>query len=312
MVMDKLVRWLRLDPLRDQRRGRLARWVGRGLARFTYAVHVEPTWLELNRLDIPIRDLPPAFDGFRIVQMTDFHGGGAVTPAYLHEAVTLALAEAGDLIVLTGDFIHKGFRHVDEVAEVLGRLQSPQGVFAVLGNHDYSVRNALGLRRHKHLHRAVQDALAAQGIRVLHNENLVLDRDGQQLALAGVADLWSRCCDPEGALGGLSPHLPRVVLAHNPCTIERLQGHRCDLMLSGHTHGGQVMLPGIGRLALGPKGRRFAAGLYRHGASHLYVNKGVGFGLRLRYRVRPEIAVLTLRPAPSEQSTAGANNGPVP
>ena len=88
--------------------------------------------------------------------------------------------------------------------------------------------------------------------------------------------------------------MPRIVLAHNPWTIEHLSDHRCDLMLSGHTHGGQVKLPCLGRVTLGPKGRRFAAGLYRVRDSWLYVNKGVGFGFRVRYGVRPEVAVLTL------------------
>jgi hypothetical protein len=87
---------------------------------------------------------------------------------------------------------------------------------------------------------------------------------------------------------------PRILLAHNPLTVEKLGGQRCDLMLSGHTHGGQVMVPGLGRLALGPGGRRFSAGLYRVGHTWLYVNKGIGFGLPIRYRVRPEVAVFSL------------------
>jgi predicted MPP superfamily phosphohydrolase len=86
------------------------------------------------------------------------------------------------------------------------------------------------------------------------------------------------------------------VLAHNPFTVEHLRGRRCDLMLSGHTHGGQVKLPLVGTLALGPKGRRFAAGFYQVDQALLYVNKGIGFGLRLRYGVRPEVAVFDLTP----------------
>ena len=93
---------------------------------------------------------------------------------------------------------------------------------------------------------------------------------------------------------GLDPARPRVVLAHNPQTVERLNGHRCDLMLSGHTHGGQVDWPGLGRVTLGKKARRFAAGLYRFEGTHLYVNKGVGFGFKFRFNVRPEVAVLRL------------------
>ena len=92
------------------------------------------------------------------------------------------------------------------------------------------------------------------------------------------------------------PSVPRVVLAHNPRTVEHLNGRRCDLMLSGHTHGGQVHVPGLGRPTLGRNAKRFAAGLYRYRDTYLYVNKGVGFGFRFRYGVRPEVAVLRLQP----------------
>ena len=161
---------------------------------------------------------------------------------------------------------------------MLGRLKAPHGVYAVLGNHDFSVRNSLGFRRYPHLHRAVAESLRAQGIRVLKNEAVKLTRGDGALHLAGVDDLWSRVCDLRRAFAGLSPSVPRVVLAHNPLTVEHLADERCDLMLSGHTHGGQINLPGLGRITLGRKGRRYAAGLYRCGATYLYVNKGVGFG----------------------------------
>src|SRR5262249_50705897 len=155
--------------------------------------------------DVPVPGLPGAFAGLRLVQLSDFHCSRNVTPAYLGEAVDLAQAQNGDVVVLTGDFVHKGFKYVQRVAAVLGRLSAPHGVYAVLGNHDFSVRNALGMRRYRHLHRAVTDALMAQGIRVLHNEAVALTRGGARLHLAGVEDLWSRVCDVERALAGLSP-----------------------------------------------------------------------------------------------------------
>ncbi len=295
-MLNHLVGWLRRGPQAGHNGGRLARLLGRGWARLTYARRVEPTWLELNRHDVPVRGLAEPFAGLRIVQLSDFHCSRHVTADYLNEAVDLAQAQAGDVIVLTGDFIHKGFRYVERVARVLGRLHAPHGVYAVLGNHDFSVRNALGIRRYPRLHCAVSDALRAQGIQVLQNQTVELTREGHALHLTGVEDLWSRVCDLERAFAGLSPSVPRVVLAHNPWTVEHLAEHRCDLMLSGHTHGGQINLPGLGRITLGRKGRRYAAGMYRCGGTYLYVNKGVGFGFRVRYGVRPEVAVLTLRP----------------
>ncbi len=289
--------WLRAHGRSHLSRRRWAHWLGRNWARFSYGYRVEPTWLELNRVDIPVAGLPPSFAGFRIVQLSDLHCSRLVTPQYLAEAVALAQSQNADVAVLTGDFVHKGYRHVERVAEVLGGLTAPQGVFAVLGNHDFSVRNALGIRRYRHLHRAVGDALAARGIRVLRNETIPLTRGADRLYLAGVEDLWSRVCDLDRTLEGLGDETPRVVLAHNPRTVELLAGRRCDLMLSGHTHGGQVDWPGIGRPVLGKRARRFAAGLYRFNGTYLYVNKGVGFGFRFRFGVRPEVAVLTLRPA---------------
>jgi predicted MPP superfamily phosphohydrolase len=287
---------LRPHPLR--RRRAWTRWVGRNWARVSYGRTIEPTWLELTRHEIAIADLPADFQGLRIVHLSDFHGGPGVPLAYLQEAVELANHQAPDLIALTGDFIHKGYRYVDRVAEIVGRLTAPLGVFAVLGNHDFSVRNALGIRRHRALHQAVEQALQQRGIEVLRNRSLRLERNGSCLHLVGVDDLWCRGCDLSTAFADLAVNAPCVLLAHNPITVEHIADRRCDLVLSGHTHGGQINWPGVGRFLLGPKGRRYAAGLYRYQDSHLYVNRGIGYGFRFRFQVRPEIAVLHLHRAP--------------
>jgi predicted MPP superfamily phosphohydrolase len=289
--------WLRMHNRSRPVRRHWARWIGRNWARVSYGYRVEPTWLELNHLEVPVQGLPAEFTGFRIAQLTDFHCSRKVTPSYLNEAIALAGAQNPDLVVLTGDFIHHGFKYVERIAEVVGELRAPFGVYAVLGNHDFSVRNALGIRRFRHLHQVVADALAARGVRVLRNETVRLDRGFAALYLTGVDDLWSRFCNVRCALEGLNPAVPRVVLAHNPQTIEQLDGERCDLMLSGHTHGGQINWPGVGRPVLSKRARRFAAGLYRYNGTYLYVNKGIGFGFRFRFGVRPEVAIATLRPA---------------
>jgi predicted MPP superfamily phosphohydrolase len=296
-MLKHLVGWLRTEAHPERGRGRWARWIGRSWARLTYATRVEPHWLELTHHDVRIHGLAPSFAGLRVVQMSDFHCSRHVTPDYLNEAIDLAHAQLPDLAVLTGDFVHKGFKYIERMARVLGKLKAPHGVFAVLGNHDFSVRNALGFRRHRDLNVVIADALTGHGIRVLRNETVRLERGADLLHLTGVDDLWSRVCDLDRAFAGVCPSIPRVVLAHNPCTVDRLAQHRCDLMLSGHTHGGQINLPGLGRITLGPNGRRYAAGMYRRGDTQLYVNKGVGFGFRVRYGVRPEVALFTLHPA---------------
>lgn len=272
-----------------------ARWLGRNWARLSYGRRVEPTWLESNQISLPVRDLPAALCGLKVAHLTDFHGGEHLPKEYLAEVVERTLEHRPDLIALTGDFVHKGYQHVEDVARELAPLRAPLGVYAVLGNHDFSVRNALGWRRHRGLHKAVADALEQQGVRVLRNESAVLQRAGAAFQVAGIDDLWSGECNPAAALKGLCPASPRLVLAHNPLTVEQLGGERCDLMLSGHTHGGQVNWPGVGRLFIGKKARRLPAGLCHHGRTPVYVNKGVGYGWRFRFGVRPEVAVFTLR-----------------
>jgi len=294
-MLHHFVGWLRAEARIGRSERRWAKWLGRNWARVSYAYRVEPTWLELNEREVSVRDLPGAFTGFRIAQLSDFHASRQVTLQYLSEAIALAQAQRPDLIVLTGDFIHRGYKYVAPVADALAGLEAPYGVFAVLGNHDFSVRNALGFRRYRHLHRAVAGALQERGIRVLRNEAVALHKEGATLHLVGLEDLWSRDCDLEQAFARLAPQIPAIVLAHNPRTVEILNGKRCDLMLSGHTHGGQIHLPRLGRPMLSRRARRLAAGLYLHHDTRIYVNKGVGFGFRFRFGVRPEVAILVLQ-----------------
>jgi len=277
---------------------RVARFVGRTWARVGYARHVEPTWLEINRIGMPVRGLSPAFQGLKIAHLTDFHYGKHIPSGYIEGALERAQAEEPDVIALTGDFIDRGPRHVEQAARLFRNLRAPLGVFAVLGNHDFSVHNARGVRRHPELHRTIADALSSAGVTVLRNQAVRLNRDGSGLVLAGIDDLWSRECDPCTAFLDQCPHTPRVVLAHNPQSVEQFKDHRADLVLSGHTHGGQIDLPVLGRVLLNKKAKRWAAGLYPHNGGHLYVNKGVGFGWRFRFGVRPEVAVFTLTADP--------------
>jgi predicted MPP superfamily phosphohydrolase len=232
----------------------------------------------------------------KVAHLTDFHCGRQIPTGYLEDAIERTAAERPDVIALTGDFIDRGREHIVRAARLFRNLKAQLGVFAVLGNHDFAVHNARGVRRFPDQHRAVADALRAEGVRVLRNEAVRFERPDGGLIVAGVDDLWSRESDPSAALAAHCPDTPRVVLAHNPQSVEGFGTHRFDLVLSGHTHGGQVDWPGLGRVLLGKRAKRWAAGLYAHGNGHVYVNKGVGFGWRFRFGVRPELAVFTLRP----------------
>lgn len=275
----------------------LARIIGRGLARLSYSYFVEPVWLQTNRVDLPFPAIDPAIRDLKIVQLSDFHLGAQVPASHVRQAVELARRQGADLIALTGDFIHSGFRHIEAIASLLGRLEAPLGLYAVLGNHDYNVRNLMKLRFRSatRLPAMITEALESVGIRVLDNEHVTLERHGRRFAVAGVGDQWSGRADLPKALDAIPPDMPRIVLAHNPVSLEKAGSRRCDLVLSGHTHGGQIMMPGRGSPMLSKRMRNVASGLYRHATGYLYVNKGVGYTVRLRYNARPEIAVLTFR-----------------
>src|SRR5262249_19177333 len=147
------------------------------------------------------------------------------------------------------------------------------------------------------LHQTVADALEAEGVTVLRNQSVRVERGGASLLVAGVDDLWSGEANPLAALGGECPDTPRVVLAHHPQTARHLTRARADVIRGGHPQGGRGAGPGLGRLLLGKKARRWAAGLYPLDGGHLYVNTGVGFGWRFRFGCRPELAILTLNSA---------------
>ncbi|MBY0458360.1 MAG: metallophosphoesterase, partial [Gemmataceae bacterium] len=186
---------LTLGPL-----ARAARFLGRNWARVGYAYHVEPTWLAVTRLTLPVRDLPPALAGLTVAHLSDFHCGRHIPAGYLEGAVERAAAARPDLVALTGDFVDRGPEHVGRAARLFRHLRAPLGVFAVLGNHDFAVHTARGSRRHPDLDRRVAGALEAEGVTVLRNRGVEVGRGGR-LVVAGVDDLWSGAADPCAALG---------------------------------------------------------------------------------------------------------------
>jgi predicted MPP superfamily phosphohydrolase len=278
-----------------QRRPLITRWFGRHWARFSYARFVEPFWLEHNSHDLRILGLDPRLDGLRVLHLTDFHACRRVPTSHLRQAIDRGRQVGCDIVALTGDFVHAGFHYVDTIAQLVGQIQAPMGVYAVLGNHDYSVRIYGGRPTYPRLPAAVEAALASVGVKVLKNEHQILHYGGAPIAVAGVCDLWSGQADLPRALQDVDPNTPRIVLAHNPRTIDQASQQRCDLVLSGHTHGGQVEIEKFAPRFWVRFKSRLHAGLYHHDTGYLYVNKGIGYTVRFRFQVRPEIAVFTLR-----------------
>lgn len=252
-----------------------------------YSLLVEPFWLELTRPRIHVRGLPPALEGFRIALLTDMHAG-AGTPLWLiRRACRMAMREQPDLIALTGDFAADDAPDFGESIGALAGLDAPYGVYAVPGNHDFAV-GIESWHRQIGAHPVIQD---------LTNRARTLDVDGARFCVAGVDDL----AEGSPTLARLPPPEERdftLVLAHEPSQAERARrGYDAvDLIVSGHTHGGQVRLPWVGALANPARAPSlYEEGLRRRPWTQVYTSRGVGtVHLPIRFLCRPEVAVLQL------------------
>ena len=247
--------------------------------------------LMVATVEIGIRGLPEVFDGYRIAFFTDPHLSPIVPRWWIEQAVRCTLELGADLIALGGDFVDDDPHYVSSVGEVLAPLRAPDGVVAVLGNHDHYV-DAHGVRAQ----------LVAAGVRELFNEPLLVARGDARLAVSGIGDLQCDVIAFDRALLGVPEDVPRVVLSHDPDAFAYWPGDvRLDLMLSGHTHGGQAWLPVLGPPFVPSQfGFRYLRGLIREGERQLYVSRGVGAsGAPVRWKCPPELSLVVLRPSHS-------------
>lgn len=245
--------------------------------------------LRTPEVAVPITGLPPEFTGYRIALVSDLHHGPAVPRWWLERSADRVAALAPDLIALGGDFVSHARSDLEGLEPVLARFRAPDGVVAVLGNHDHWVGPDL-----------VAGVLCRAGIELLLNRHRLLRRGAAGLAVAGVDDLTHGAVRFADALGGLPDGAPVVLLSHNPDLVEYLPaGTRVDLMLSGHTHNGQIHWPLIGPLSVPSQfGGRYLHGLHRVNATWLYVSAGVGSAaIPIRWGNPPELPVLRLEPA---------------
>ncbi len=262
-----------------------------GLA--VYSGEVARHEIDTTHPTLKLRNLPTAFQGIRICQISDIHLDEYTEPYFLERVVHHVNALAPDIVLLTGDFVTRGAltfiaanHAAHRCAEILRTIQCPEK-YAILGNHDVAVGARLVTR-----------ALNAQGIPVLRNTAIPLTRGGDRLWLGGTADPGTDHPDLNLAVPA-NPGAPVLLMVHAPDFADTVVAHPrfplINLMLSGHSHGGQIRLPFTGPLVLPPGGQKYPEGLYRFGAMQLYVNRGIGtVGLPFRLNCPPEITVFTL------------------
>lgn len=268
---------------------------GCGLVVIVYGNRVERYEVAINRVSVPLVGLPPELEGLKIALMADWHCGPYNRPDYLRKAVDLCNGCRPDLILLPGDFVSYKWEYGHEAAELLAKLKPeiPGGLFATWGNHD----RWHNLADHP-------EVITGAGVRLLNGEKLQLTsrRDlessptGTGLWIAGVDDLWTSHPDIGAVLTGIPKGQPRIVMCHNPDVAEKQPTNDVDLMVSGHTHGGQIRLPLYGPpLVPSSYGRKYAQGWVDGPGYPVFVTCGVGVGgIPVRLGVPPEVVLLEL------------------
>jgi len=265
-------------------------------AGLAYTTVIERTSIVTENVSFHLPRLGEEFHGLRVAQISDLHFRPYTGEREIAAAVDAVNAAHPDVIVLTGDYVTStwlldlGQRTADgieECAEILKRMRAPLGVYAVLGNHDWNTDAD-----------RIAAALSAAGIRVLRNEAAALERGNSRLWIAGADDAYYRKADLDRTLAGIPTNDPVLLLAHEPDFADEAARHPIDLQFSGHAHGGQIFIPGIGAPYLPPMGRKYPRGRYQVRNMHLYSNRGIGVhGAPVRFYASPEVTIATLHAA---------------
>ncbi|HJZ54334.1 MAG TPA: metallophosphoesterase [Gemmataceae bacterium] len=248
----------------------------------------EASWLQIERPELPLPRLPLGFDGLRVAFLSDLHHGPYTPLDYVASVVRTTLTLQPDLILLGGGYSYKDAKYIGPCFEVLAGLKAPLGVFGVLGNHDYWH----GLAQTK-------AGMKAAGVVELTNAGVWVERGGSRFRLGGVDDLWAGKPDVAPAMGDATTADAGLLLSHNPDIAETLRDPRVGLVLSGHTHGGQAVVPGVGAPFVPSRyGEKYLRGRVEAPATTVYVSRGLGTTVSpLRFGSRPELTLMTLRSA---------------
>jgi predicted MPP superfamily phosphohydrolase len=256
-----------------------------------YGVLMEPNWFKVETVRLKLPRLSRKFSGLRVAQISDIHMGGWMNLERFERVADMVLAESPDVLLITGDFligddaIEFSQQSVEDLVTVLSRLTEIVPTFAVLGNHDYWTDAE-----------TVRQLMNSSGVTDLTNTVFTLKREDENLHLCGVDDIWEGHARLDQVMEQLGDDSAAILLAHEPDFADTSAATgRFDLQLSGHTHGGQVVLPLIGAPVLPYLGRKYGSGLYKVGEMFQYTNRGVGMArLPLRINCPPEITLFVL------------------
>jgi predicted MPP superfamily phosphohydrolase len=245
----------------------------------------EASWVRVERPTLPLPRLPQAFDGLTVAFLTDIHHGPHVGLDFVRTVVRTTLSLEPDLVLLGGDYCGNDAKYITPCLDVLGSLRAPLGVYGVLGNHD-----------HWHGLQETRTGMKAAGITELTNTGSWLKSGGSRFRLAGVDDLWRGKPDVAAAVGDATAADACLLVSHNPDVAETLRDPRVGLMLSGHTHGGQVVVPGYGAPVVPSRyGQKYLRGLVEAPVTRVYVSRGLGtVSPPMRFGSRPELTLATL------------------
>ncbi|MFH2043853.1 MAG: metallophosphoesterase [Pseudomonadota bacterium] len=251
----------------------------------SYPVFVERNIVQINRYRIPVPFLPKSFNGFRVVHLTDLHLGFLVSESFIEGVIKKANSLKPDVIVCTGDYVHarNSIKEIDIVWPILSKLNAKYGVYSVLGNHDHWADTEKSLQW-----------LQRSGQSVRHTFKPVY-RGKDRILFGGAGDYWEDDLNIDQCFSSSNESDCRILLAHNPDSIDTVFNTPLSLVLSGHTHGGQVSIPFYGPPVLPVKNKRYSSGLIKTKKGNLFISKGIGWAIYpVRFNCYPEIAVLEL------------------
>ena len=251
----------------------------------SYSVLIERNIVHVNRYKIPIANLPSSFHGFTLAQLTDLHLGFLVSKSFVEEIVHRTNKLQTDVIVCTGDYVHKRntIEEIEKVWPILSKLEARHGVYSVLGNHDHwadSDRSLYWLER------------TGQNIR---HECKPIYKGKDRILIGGAGDYWEDELNIDKTFSRSDESECRILLSHNPDSVDTVFNTSLSLVLSGHTHGGQVVIPFFGPPVLPVKNKAYSSGLIATPRTQLFISRGIGWSIYpVRFNCYPEIAILEL------------------